>query len=184
MSEEPTAGARENFEQLFEETRDSLSAYLVNRCSDAEMAADLFSETFLIAWQRLNSIPPGDQAKLWLFGVARNLMLKGFRQRRVADALVERLAGELRRTHGEPPQGDDHAHALLRAALNSLSEGDREILMLTAWEGLTPREIAAVTGISANVVRVRLHRARRRVEQRLRGNSTASAATGCTSVSA
>jgi RNA polymerase sigma factor (sigma-70 family) len=184
MSEEPAAHAREEFERLFQETRVSLSAYLVSRCNDPELAADLFSETYLIAWRKLNSIPPGDQARLWLFGVARNLMLKGFRQRRVADALVERLAGELRRAHVEHPQIDDQPRALLHAALNSLPEDDREILMLTAWEGLTPREIAAVMGISANVVRVRLHRARRRVEQRLGGNSTTSTAPGCTSARA
>jgi RNA polymerase sigma-70 factor (ECF subfamily) len=79
---------------------------------------------------------------------------------------------------------DDIAAAIVRMPQRSAPEGDREILMLTAWEGLTPREIAAVMGISANVVRVRLHRARRRVEQRLRGNSTTSAAPGCTSASA
>lgn len=179
MSDTPTARAREDFERLFHETRDSLAAYLVSRCSDAELAADLFSETCLIAWQELNSIPPGDQAKLWLFGVARSLILKGFRQRRVADALVERLAGELRRARVEHAQIDDDSRPALQAALNSLSEDDREILMLTAWEGLTPTEIAAVMGISANAVRVRLHRARRRVERRLSGNATTSAAPGC-----
>lgn len=184
MSAKATAQAREDFQQLFQETRYSLSAYLVSRCNDPEQAADLFSETYLIAWQKLSSIPPKDQAKLWLFGVARNLMLKGFRQRRVTDALVERLAGELRRAQVEPLQTDDHQRAVLRAALNALSEGDRELLMLTAWEGLTPREIAAVMGISANVIRVRLHRARHRVEQRLSGNSTTSTAPGCTSARA
>jgi RNA polymerase sigma factor (sigma-70 family) len=180
MSTKAPAQTREDFQQLFEQTRENLSAYLVSRCNDAEQAADLFSETYLIAWQKLDSIPPGEQARLWLFGVARNLMLKGFRQRRVADALVERLAGELRRAQVEHPQIDDHPRVLLRAALNALSEGDREILMLTAWEGLTPREIAAVTGVSANIVRVRLHRARRRVEQRVSSNPTASTAPGCT----
>lgn len=180
MSDAPSVHTREEFERLFRETRDSLSGYLVSRCKDADLAADLFSETYLIAWQKLESIPPGDQAKLWLFGVARNLILKGFRQRRVADALVERLAGELRRVHCEHPQIDDHRQAMLHAALNSLSEGDREILTLTAWEGLTPREIATVMGISANAVRVRLYRARRRVEQRLSRNSATSTAAGCT----
>jgi RNA polymerase sigma factor (sigma-70 family) len=184
MSDTPTPGAREAFEQLFQQTRASQSAYLISRCKDTELAADLFSETYLIAGQKLNSIPPGDQARLWLFGVARNLLLKGFRQRRVADALVERLAGELRRAHVEHPEIDDHPRALLHAALNSLSEGDREIVMLTAWEGLTPREIAVIMDISANVVRVRLHRARRRVAQRLSGHSATSPAPGCTSARA
>ena len=44
---------------------------------------------------------------------------------------------------------------------------DREILTMTAWEGLTPKQIARVMGMSANVVRVRLHRARARLKQEL-----------------
>lgn len=167
MSPPSPARAREEFERLFHDTRDDLFAYLVGRCRDAEQAADLFAETYLIAWQKLAKIPSGDQARLWLFGVARNLILKGFRQRRVADALVERLAGELRSAHAEHPPIAHHAHPALRAALAALPERDREILMLTAWEGLTPTEIATVIGTSANVVRVRLHRARTRIKRRL-----------------
>jgi RNA polymerase sigma-70 factor (ECF subfamily) len=171
--------AGEEFERLFRETREDLFAYLVSRCRDPEQAADLFAETYLIAWQKFAKIPPGDHAKLWLFGVARNLPLKGFRQHRVADALVERLAGELRSAPTEHAQIDDQAQAVLRAALAALPERDREILMLTAWEGLTPTEIATVMGISANVVRVRLHRARTRIERRLAGEPTRNAAPGC-----
>jgi DNA-directed RNA polymerase specialized sigma24 family protein len=44
---------------------------------------------------------------------------------------------------------------------------DREILTLTAWEGLAPKEIATVTGTPTNVIRVRLHRARSRLKRRL-----------------
>ena len=184
MSRHPQARIREDFEQVFRETRKDLLAYLVSRCRDPEQAADLFSETYLIAWQKLGSIPPGGQAKLWLFGVARNLMLKGFRQRRVADALVERLAGELRCAQAERSQIDDHTHSALHAGLAALPERDREILMLTAWEGLTPREIATVMGSSANVVRVRLHRARTRIERRLAAERTSRAAPGCSGAQA
>ena len=49
----------------------------------------------------------------------------------------------------------------------ALSVRDREILTMTAWEGLTPKQIAKVMGTSANVVRVRLHRARARLKQEL-----------------
>ncbi len=59
------------------------------------------------------------------------------------------------------------ADRTLKAALATLPERDQEILMLTAWESLTPREIAAVVGIPANLVRVRLHRARSRLADRL-----------------
>lgn len=184
MSTRSPADAGEAFERLFQQTREDLFVYLVSRCRDPERAADLFAETYLIAWQKLAKVPPGDQAKLWLFGVARNLLLKGFRQRRVADALVERLAGALRSEQTEHSQLDDHTQAVLRAGLTALPERDREILLLTAWEGLTPTEIATVIGTSANVVRVRLHRARTHIKRRLAGEPTRNTAPGCSSAPA
>jgi RNA polymerase sigma-70 factor (ECF subfamily) len=108
---------------------------------------------------------PRRLARLWLFGVARNLLLRSARRLRVADALVERLAGELRAA--QPPAPTDDRAERLRSALADLSERDREIVTLTAWEGLAPREIAGVIGSSPNAVRIRLHRARNQLESRL-----------------
>jgi len=165
---------RVEFERLFRDTRDDLMAYLVSRCRDPQQAADLFSETYLIAWQKLSSVPSGEHARLWLFGVARNLSLKGFRQRRIADALVERLGAELLVAASAETVVDENADEALHAALGALPERDREILLLTAWEGLTPSQIATVVETSANVVRVRLHRARARVKRHLSARAKAS----------
>jgi RNA polymerase sigma-70 factor (ECF subfamily) len=55
----------------------------------------------------------------------------------------------------------------LRSALNVLSHHDRELLLLVAWEGLTPAEAAEVLGIGKVAARSRLHRARRRALQAL-----------------
>jgi RNA polymerase sigma factor (sigma-70 family) len=159
--------SRAAFERLFRETRTDLLAYVARRSGSAEDAADVLAETYLIAWQKLGAIPPGGRARLWLFGVARNLLLKGASRRRSGDVLVERLAGELRREHAVRTTADDERADALAAALAALPERDREILTLMAWEGLTPRQIAAVMGTSANVVRVRLHRARTRLKRQL-----------------
>jgi RNA polymerase sigma factor (sigma-70 family) len=159
--------SRAAFERLFRETRTDLLAYVARRSGSAEDAADVLAETYLIAWQKLGAIPPGGRARLWLFGVARNLLLKGVSRRRSGDVLVERLAGELRRVQAVRTTADDERADALAAALAALPERDREILTLMAWEGLTPRQIAAVMGTSANVVRVRLHRARTRLKRQL-----------------
>jgi RNA polymerase sigma factor (sigma-70 family) len=159
--------ARAGFEQLFRDTRTDLLAYVMRRSQSAEDAADVLAETYLIAWQKLDAIPAGERARLWLFGVARNLLLKGASRHRSRHALVERLAGELRRAHPLHAPVEDDRSSGLRAALAALPERDRELLMLTAWEGLTPKQIAAVVGTSVNIVRVRLHRARTRLKRDL-----------------
>ncbi|HMI99009.1 MAG TPA: sigma-70 family RNA polymerase sigma factor [Gaiellaceae bacterium] len=159
--------ARADFEQLFRDTRTDLLAYLMRRSPSAEDAADMLAETYLIAWRKLDAIPTGERARLWLFGVARNLLLKGASRRRSQHALVERLAGELRSAHPPHAPIEDERASALRAALTALPERDREILTLTAWEGLTPKQIAAVMGTPGNIVRVRLHRARTRLKREL-----------------
>jgi RNA polymerase sigma factor (sigma-70 family) len=158
-------GARADFEQLFRDTRTDLLAYIMRRSPSAEDAADMLAETYLIAWRKLDAIPTGERARLWLFGVARNLLLKGASRRRSSHALVERLAGELRGAHPPHAPIEDERSAALSAALAALPERDREILMLTAWEGLSPKQIAVVMGTSVNLVRVRLHRARTRLKR-------------------
>lgn len=160
-------GGRAAFERLFRETRGDLLAYALRRSATPEDAADVVAETYLIAWRRLERVPNGDQARLWLFGVARNVLRKGIRRRQAGNRLMERLADELRRSGALRPAAEDERIAEVRSALARLPARDRELLTLTAWEGLTPGEIAAVTGMSANIVRVRLHRARNRLKSEL-----------------
>jgi RNA polymerase sigma-70 factor, ECF subfamily len=159
--------ARAAFEQFFRDTRTDLLAYILRRSQSAEDAADVLAETYLVAWKKLDAVPTGEGARLWLFGVARNLLLKGASRRGSGRALVERLAAELRRAQAPHAPVEDERSDALRAALASLAERDREIVMLTAWEGLTPKQIAAVLGTPVNVVRVRLHRARKRLKRKL-----------------
>jgi RNA polymerase sigma factor (sigma-70 family) len=154
------------FEELYRDTRLDVLVYVTRRSKNPEDAADVLAETYRIAWQKLGTMPTGGQARAWLFGVARNELLKGATRRRKHAALTERLADELRLSRSSDWPTDDRADRV-RTVLQTLSERDREILTLTAWEGLTPREIAVVVGTSANVVRVRLHRARSQLKLQL-----------------
>jgi RNA polymerase sigma-70 factor (ECF subfamily) len=157
---------QQRFDALYQRTHRDLLRYLLRRSRSAEDAAEALSETYLIAWAKLEKIPHGDRGRLWLFGVARNLILKDAARRNTRDALIERLATELRATDPQSAHDDDVRRVLGRA-LSALSDRDREILTLTAWDGLKPREIAAITGTSANTVRIRLHRARAQLRQEL-----------------
>lgn len=161
------ADEQQAFEQLFRETRADLLAYALRRTTDPEDAADVVAQTYLIAWEKLDTIPRGHQARLWLFGVARNVLLRRADRQRSAHVLVERLADELRRAQATDERPEDARLAAVRTAVAALPVNQREILLLAAWDGLTPREIATVTATPVNLVRVRLHRARSRLKRQI-----------------
>jgi RNA polymerase sigma-70 factor (ECF subfamily) len=152
------------FERLFRANYDRVLAYARRRSAgDAE---DVAGETFLIAWRRLEDVPGNELP--WLLAVARRVLAN---QRRRA-ATQERAA---QRVTVEPviaAQLHPGLDASLRRALLQLSEKDRELLMLVAWEGLAPAEAGRVLGLTSVGARVRLHRARRRLESLLQPPTT------------
>jgi RNA polymerase sigma factor (sigma-70 family) len=158
---------RRRFEELYANNQGRVFGYVLRRTDNADDAADVIAETFLTAWRRLEDIPAGDAARLWLYGVARRVLANHRRGDRRRYALADRLRAELASTHGSIEYTG--ALAEVAAAFRRLADGDREILALEGWEGLDPAGIAAVLGCSRNAARIRLHRARRRLSDELAG---------------
>ena len=158
--------AEARFELLYAEHGRAVLAYAVRRAPDVQDAADVVAETFLVAWRRLDDVPPAGAARLWLYGVARHVLANQQRSERRRERLSERLRRELPAAleGGPPPASPSGA---VRAALARLGPEDQEILRLCGWEELTPGEIATVLGISQVAVRSRLHRARHRLRAAL-----------------
>jgi RNA polymerase sigma-70 factor (ECF subfamily) len=117
------------------------------------------AETFLIAWRRLDEV--SELELPWLYGVARRVLANDVRSERRRGALVERAS-----LHS-PPVPATPSDPKLADALARLGDRDRELLLLIAWEGLTPAEAAAAIGCSRPAARVRLHRARKRLADEL-----------------
>lgn len=139
--------------------------YFRRRCPTAADADDATAEVFAVACRRIDRLPREPETRLWLFGVARRVLADQQRSHRRRDRLQSRIA---EREVDGPDQGAATLEAMLvREALRTLSDGDRELLCLTAWEGLAPAEIARVLGLPAAVVSARLYRARRRLDHRL-----------------
>jgi RNA polymerase sigma-70 factor (ECF subfamily) len=166
-SEQETREAEERFSRLYAaHARDVLTYALPRVAAGPEDAADVVAETFLVAWRRLDDVPPGDEAKLWLYGTARRTLANQRRGERRRNRLSSRLGEELATAvAASPPRSRDGA-GLLRV-LDGLREDDREILMLAGWEELKSPQIARVLGISAVAARARLRRARRRLRAEL-----------------
>ncbi|MEU4193444.1 RNA polymerase sigma factor [Kribbella sp. NPDC026611] len=157
---------RQRFEALYAATLPQVLGYALRRCDNAEDAADVAAETFAIAWRRLSAVPDGDEARLWLYGVARKVLANHRRRAGRRRDLSARLAAEVAEVYEEQPR-DDGELAVVGRAFRALPPADRELLSLVAWEGLGTGEIATVLGCSRNAVRIRLHRARRRLSHAL-----------------
>lgn len=155
------------FRALYGENFDALLAYAVRRAAQPQDAADIVADTFLVAWRRVGELPPGDEARLWLYGVARKVLFNQRRGHQRRDRLGLRLRHELTQASTEDAAADATERIVVRAALARLGELDREVLTLTVWEELEPREIAQVLGVSAQTVRTRLSRARARLREQL-----------------
>jgi len=168
MLSPPHAGGTERqarFEALYAANHAPILGYALRRTASPDDAADILAETFLSAWRRLDELPPGDGAKLWLYGVARRVLANYYRGERRRSALADRLRAELVSSY--VPSEFDGESAKIAEALRRLSQQQRELLALNAWEGLDNGEIATVLGCSRNAVRIRLHRARIRLAAEL-----------------
>jgi len=146
------------FEQIYEEHREAVRAFVRRRAPES-LVDDVVSETFLVCWRKLDRVP--DEPLPWLYAVARktlaNQRRRLAREQRVGVAAPASAVAELE------PIGD----TVLAEAFAALSERDREVLRLIAWEGLSLSQAAVVLGCSALACRVRYHRAKTRLGRRL-----------------
>lgn len=155
--------ARETFERLYREHAGRVKAYALRRVGSEAAADEVVSDVFLVVWRRLDAVP--DDPLPWLLGVARNAVANRYRSERRATALHARIADTEPAPVADPlGPGDllDSGDPVVRA-LAQLPDRDRELLMLVAWEGLEPAQLARVLGVSRGTANVRLHRARRRL---------------------
>jgi RNA polymerase sigma-70 factor (ECF subfamily) len=117
---------------------------------------DLVAEVLLISWKRFDSVPEG-YAVAWSIGVARNVL----RNAKRASSRRSTHEGELRPFSPTPSAEEiTVASDAVSCALRSLPDEAREVLLLSAWDGLSVADIALVLGVSANAAAVRLSRAK------------------------
>ena len=153
-----TTTARDDawFEALFREHARSVFRYVARRAAHDD-ADDLTADVLAVAWRRREEVPEGHELA-WLYRAAAFTVANHHRKSR--PVLVEVL-----------PEGPDRdspellvvADLEVRAALATLSERDREVLLLTAWEGVDGEGLAQALGISRGGADAALSRARSRL---------------------
>jgi len=163
------------FGRLYDEHARALHAYLGSRVGRSA-ADDLVAEVFLVAYRdRARFDPERGQLRSWLFGIATNLARRHHRDELRGLAAVARF-GAAHDGHTDEPgrrvaEQVDAAVQVgrLAAALVAMHPGDRDVLLLTAWAGLTSAEVAAALEVPVGTVRSRMHRVRRHLRAVLDG---------------
>lgn len=159
----------QDFSEFYRRRYDAVLRYAMRRC-DPETARDVSADTFLVAWRRRSSMPadPG-QEEPWLYGIARRVLANAERSRRRAQRVTAKLGQQRGDAFASDPASVFADNARLMHALASLSPKDQEALRLVGWEDLDLAGAALAMGCTRTAMAVRLHRARRRLDQALGG---------------
>ncbi len=156
------------FRRLYDANLPPIRNYLLRRLPASEVS-DAIAEVFVVVWRRIDEAPDSDEARLWMYGIARNVARNLDRSMRRRTRLTGRLWPVGRRYEPGPEtlvvRREQEAETL--KALAELRNADQEILRLRFWEELKNTEIAEVLDIDPHAVTMRLSRARNRLARRL-----------------
>ena len=156
------------FNRMFEANYDLILRFCLRRVPLAD-ANDAASDVFVVAWRRIADAPSGDEARLWLYGIARNVVRNSQRSARRSLRLTTKLSG-LAKNDVESPEPQVVANDELRrvlVVLGTFSEKEQEVLRLRAMERLSLAEMAAVLGCSEDAARKRFERAAKRLNKQV-----------------
>lgn len=152
---------RTDVEELHRLYSQNVYRFTYRRILDIDSAQQITNDAFRLAWHR--NIPVGPEALPWLLVTAKKLVSNEIR----ALNREKQLARKAREQHLEQRRGNSsELSEQVQTILETLREKDREVLMLTYWDGLSTTEIAAVLECSVESIKSRLFRARKAFERK------------------
>ena len=160
---------RDDFRKVYDANYTLLMQVVMHIVYNQEIAEDLVQEAFERFYVKNISFPTMDEAKYWLLRVSKNLALNHIRRNKREIQLVEKV----KKLPGETVNFFDSSKAVIeeeerrnvRVAVNSLPENLRSVIQLKEYSGLDYKAIGKVLGISETNVKVRVHRARKKLEE-------------------
>lgn len=172
---EALAGGKGAFTLFIRRHQETLYRFVRRYVGDSHEAHDLVQETFVSAWEAMGRFDRARPADAWLRRIALNKCRDWSRRRAIRqffyrarniDAL-EVASPATTRNEADALADREDLLSHLDAAIAALPAALKEPLILTALEGHTHRQAAAVLGITAKAVETRIHRARQMLAQAL-----------------
>lgn len=157
-----------HFIEVYDQYADELYRFCFFKVSDSERAQDLVQDTFTRYWQALRKNSNIEHPRALLFTIARNRVTDWYRKKK--ETSLDELQEEGIEFSGKTGLDIENAaqYAEILKAVNELDELSRLAVLLRYTEGWSPAEIAALNDESPNAVSVRLNRAIKKLQDRLR----------------
>jgi RNA polymerase sigma-70 factor (ECF subfamily) len=155
-------------EKIHELVAGDLLDYFARRVDSVEDAAELLADTLLVAWRRLDRLPPDDEGcRMWMFVTARGVLSNWRRGLRRRSALATSLREQLMVTSQRMDDDEEPRASDVRSAIRSLPHAQRELVILVHWDGFSIVDAASVLGIRESTARGRYQRAMIRLRNEL-----------------
>ena len=153
------------FEILVRENESMLMTYLRAAVRNQAVAEDLFQETMLVAWRRLNQYNRSCSFGPWVRGIAANLIMAHFRKAKsditiTSDKMLEYLSQQIEHIHERPGDTWEHKINALKLCIEALPDLYQEMIQLRYFKHQPTSKISEITKVSLEAVRKRLQRAR------------------------
>jgi RNA polymerase sigma-70 factor (ECF subfamily) len=158
------------FKKLVERHKIFVTNTCYNLIGNHQQTEETAQDVFLQVYRSASSFRRQSKVSTWLYRIAVNRSLNVIRQNKRSRWIQSKASKEIA---GIPDNDPDHQlernqmKVLLKKAVNSLPEKQKTVFILNKYEGLPPKEIAEILGISANSVEVRIHRAKRNLQKKL-----------------
>jgi len=159
-------GDRSALEQLYRRNAVWLTHRLQSRCGDPDVVDIAIQDTFVVVWKNAKKYRGDGDVGAWIWGIAVRRLIDQLRKRTPTPSEHVALIAERVSTF-EDWLLDNGRHGALDPAMRALHPDLRAVLILTAIDGLTTRETAAVLGIPQGTVKTRMQRAKADMKEML-----------------
>jgi RNA polymerase sigma-70 factor (ECF subfamily) len=146
------------FQKLFDQYFERVRNYLFYRCGDPELATDIAQDTFMRIWEK-NLKPEKGREKALLFKIAGDLFVSAYRKKQTALKFAMLAPHEAHNPSADHEMDYNELKTRYEQSLNSMNEKQRVVFLMSRYDGLKYREIAAHLDIGVKAVEKRMHEA-------------------------
>ncbi len=171
-----TNGHRDAFSSLVDRYKDNVYSLALRMCNRTEEAEEIAQDSFMKAFRSLNKFKGMSSFPTWLYRITYNTAISSLRTRKNQVLQLEDFPADatdfIQDNHNEQVAEIEYKRTILNFALQKLQPDDRAIISMYYYQELAPEEIVKVLGITKSNLKVRLHRARKKMEKIILKNQT------------